>query len=82
MGCSELLYLLIVEILLTEGSLAMAEMTTLLASIYRKYETEIAPEFQESSPGVTARYEVFSDEHFSEVKEHQCWVKFVPDLTL
>ncbi|KAL5352502.1 hypothetical protein ACLOAV_002450 [Pseudogymnoascus australis] len=62
--------------------LAMAEMTTLLASIYRKYETEIAPEFQESSPGVTARYEVFSDEHFSEVKEHQCWVKFVPDLTL
>lgn len=57
--------------------LAMAEMTTLLASIYRKYSTEIAPGFQGVSPGVTARYEVFSDERFPKMEEHACWIKFV-----
>ncbi|KAL4783742.1 cytochrome P450 [Aspergillus varians] len=57
--------------------LAMAEMTTLLASVYRAYETEIAPGFQGVSPGVTARYEVFYDERFPRVEEHVCWVRFV-----
>ncbi|KAE8350314.1 cytochrome P450 [Aspergillus coremiiformis] len=57
--------------------LAMAEMTTLLASVYRSYQTEIAPAFQGVSPGVTARYEVFSDEHFEKIEEHVCWVKFI-----
>ncbi|KAK2752290.1 hypothetical protein FQN55_007330 [Onygenales sp. PD_40] len=57
--------------------LAMAEMTTLLATVYRKYRTEIAPGFEEYSPGITARYEVFYDELFSKVAEHKCLVKFV-----
>ncbi|KAL4890661.1 cytochrome P450 [Aspergillus ambiguus] len=56
--------------------LAMAEMTTLLASVYRKYKTEIVPQFTGVSPGVTARYEVFYDEKFEKIEEHECWVMF------
>ncbi|EAW11077.1 cytochrome P450 [Aspergillus clavatus NRRL 1] len=59
--------------------LAMAEMTTLLASVYRTYKTEITPGFEGVSPGVTARYEVFSDEQFPRMEEHVCWVKFVKE---
>ncbi len=59
------------------NSLAMAEMTTLLASVYREYKTEIAPEFQGVSPGVTARYEVFYDDRFPRMEEHVCWVRFL-----
>lgn len=55
----------------------MAEMTTLLASVYRQYRTEIAPGFYGVSPGVTARYEVFYDEGFPRMEEHTCWVKFI-----
>ncbi len=43
-------------------SLAMAEMTTLVAAIYRKYTTTAKDHFDVISPGVTARYEVFYDE--------------------
>ncbi|BCS19420.1 cytochrome P450 [Aspergillus puulaauensis] len=57
--------------------LAMAEMTTLLASVYREYKTEIAPEFQGVSPGVTARYEIFYDDRFPKMEEHACWVRFI-----
>ncbi|KIA75912.1 benzoate 4-monooxygenase cytochrome P450 [Aspergillus ustus] len=57
--------------------LAMAEMTTLLANLYKTYKTEIAPGFQGVSPGVTARYEVFYDEKFPRMEEHVCWVRFV-----
>lgn len=57
----------------------MAEMTTLLASVYRKYRTEIAPQFLGVSPGVTNRYEVFGDETFERLQEHTCWVRFVED---
>ncbi|KAL3473170.1 cytochrome P450 [Aspergillus californicus] len=56
--------------------LAMAEMTTLLASVYRVYTTDIMSGFEGVSPGVTARYEVFSDERFTRVEEHVCWVRF------
>ncbi|KAJ0415114.1 cytochrome P450 [Aspergillus carlsbadensis] len=59
--------------------LAMAEMTTLLASVYKAYRTEIAPGFQGVSPGVTARYEVFYDEQFPRMEEHVCWVRFVKE---
>lgn len=58
------------------NSLAMAEMTTLLASVYRKCRTEIAPGFERVSPGVTARYEVFYDEKFPRMEEHICWIRF------
>lgn len=43
-------------------SLAMAEMTTLVAAIYRKYTTTTKAGFDDISPGITARYEVFYDE--------------------
>ncbi|OJI95887.1 hypothetical protein ASPVEDRAFT_156755 [Aspergillus versicolor CBS 583.65] len=57
--------------------LAMAEMTTLLASVYRIYKTEIAPEFKGVSPGVTARYEIFYDDQFPRMEEHLCLVRFI-----
>lgn len=55
----------------------MAEMTTLLASVYRMYKTEIAPEFKGVSPGVTARYEIFYDDQFPRMEEHLCLVRFI-----
>lgn len=51
-----------------ERSLAMAEMTTLTASIYRKYETSIPPDFKGVTPGITSRFELFYDESFSRIK--------------
>ncbi|KAJ5691997.1 hypothetical protein N7462_001420 [Penicillium macrosclerotiorum] len=42
--------------------LAMTEMTTLVAAVYRKYRTKTTPAFDNVSPGITARYEVFYDE--------------------
>jgi hypothetical protein len=42
----------------------MAEMTTLTATIYSKYSTTIAPGFDNVTPGITARFEVFYDERF------------------
>lgn len=41
----------------------MAEMTTLVAAIYRKYSTITKDDFDVVSPGITARYEVFYDEN-------------------
>ncbi|OCL13261.1 cytochrome P450, partial [Glonium stellatum] len=45
--------------------LAMAEMTTLTAAIYRTFRTTVAPGFEGASPGITSRFEVFYDERFS-----------------
>lgn len=42
----------------------MAEMTTLTATIYRRYQTVLAPGFGGVTPGITARFEVFYDERF------------------
>lgn len=47
------------------SSLAMAEMTTLVAAIYRKYTTTTTAGFDVVSPGVTSRYEVFYDDSCS-----------------
>jgi hypothetical protein len=46
----------------------MAEMTTLTAAIYRKYETQVAPSFENATPGITARFELFYDERFPTIK--------------
>lgn len=46
----------------------MAEMTTLVAMLYRKYTTVTKGDFNVVSPGVTARYEVFYDEGCSGVR--------------
>lgn len=48
--------------LLIDFSLAMAEMTTLVAAVYRKYTTTTHGDFDSISPAITARYEVFYDE--------------------
>ncbi|KAK1992954.1 cytochrome P450 [Colletotrichum falcatum] len=56
--------------------LAMAEMTTLLAAIYSKYTTTEQDRQRGVSPGITSRFEVFSDETFAVVKEHECWIDF------
>lgn len=51
--------------------LAMAEMA-LVPAIYRKYSTKIKPGFENISPGITSRFEVFYDETFTkmEVSSH------------
>lgn len=49
-------------------SLAMAEMTTLVATVFRHYQTSIAPGFEDISPGITARVETFYDDRFSHVQ--------------
>ncbi|KAG7123697.1 Cytochrome monooxygenase aflV like protein [Verticillium longisporum] len=48
--------------------LAMAEMNTVTAALYRKYRTPIAPGFEVVAPGITARVEVFSDDRFAKTK--------------
>ncbi|KAL2833022.1 cytochrome P450 [Aspergillus cavernicola] len=54
--------------------LAMAEMTTLLAAIYRRYSTSEYRGQTGASPGITSRFEVFYDETLP--KEHECWINF------
>jgi hypothetical protein len=49
-------------------SLAMAEMTVLVATVYRNFKTSLAPEMKNASPGVTSRFEVFHDVTLEEVK--------------
>lgn len=51
--------------------LAMAEMA-LVPSIYRKYSTNIRPDFVGIAPGITSRFEIFTDETFAkmEVSSH------------
>jgi hypothetical protein len=48
-------------------SLAMAEMA-LVPSIYRAYTTRISPGFEGIAPGITSRFEVFTDETFAKTK--------------
>lgn len=43
----------------------MAEMSTLLATLYRQYTTEPRGDFDAVSPGITSRFEVFFDERCS-----------------
>lgn len=47
-----------------EVSLAMAEMTTLVAAIYRRYHTSIGESFEDTTPAITARVEIFCEERF------------------
>jgi hypothetical protein len=52
----------------TALSLAMAEMTVLVATVYRNFRTSLAPGMENASPGVTSRFEVFHDVTLDEVK--------------
>ncbi|KAI9737431.1 MAG: hypothetical protein M1834_009585 [Cirrosporium novae-zelandiae] len=56
--------------------LAMAEMTTLVAALYHQYRTRVRKGFEDVSPGVTSRFEVFYDETMTKVMEHECWIDF------
>ncbi|KAF7557142.1 hypothetical protein G7Z17_g918 [Cylindrodendrum hubeiense] len=56
--------------------LAMAEMTTLLAAIYREYTTSGYERQKGVSPGITSRFEVFYDETLPKFEEHKCWINF------
>jgi hypothetical protein len=49
----------------------MAEMTTLAATIYRKYQTSLAPGFEDTTPGITARFEIFYDDCFTKMRVSQ-----------
>lgn len=49
-------------------SLAMAEMTTLTAAIYRTYNTRVNAGTEDISPGITSRFEVFYDENMKEMQ--------------
>lgn len=51
-----------------EFSLAMAEMTTLVAAIYRRYHTSVGEGFEETTPAITARVEIFCEERFRAVR--------------
>ena len=51
-----------------EFSLAMAEMTTLVAAIYRRYYTSIGEGFEDTTPAITARVEIFCEERFRAVR--------------
>jgi cytochrome P450 len=55
--------------------LANAEMLTLTAAIFRKYQTTVRD--PNASPGITSRFEIFCDETMLKVLEHECWVDFV-----
>jgi hypothetical protein len=57
-------------------SLAMAEMTTLVTAIYQRYSTSIKPGYEDVAPGITSRFEVFYDDNFEKVAEHESWIDF------
>lgn len=46
----------------------MAEMTTLVAAVYRKYKTKVRAGMEDVSPGITSRFEVFYDETMAKMK--------------
>jgi hypothetical protein len=50
------------------NSLAMAEMTTLVAAVYRKYRTRVRKGTEDMSPGITSRFEIFHDETKARMK--------------
>lgn len=45
----------------------MAEMTALVAAVYREYNTCIAPGFDDKSPAITSRFELFYDETLPQI---------------
>lgn len=49
-------------------SLAMAEMTTLVAAVYRVYSTSLLNGCENVAPGVTSRFEVFHDDMIEDVE--------------
>lgn len=64
----------------------------LVPALYRKYRTRVKRGCERVAPGITSRFEVFSDESYEEMKvslksaisevpcslsqEHTCWIDF------
>jgi hypothetical protein len=40
----------------------MVEMTAMVSAVYREYDTSISPGFEDTSPAITSRFELFYDE--------------------
>lgn len=53
-------------------SLAMAEMTTLVTTIYQRYSTSIKMGCEDVTPGITSRFEVFHDDMLEKVAVSTC----------
>jgi hypothetical protein len=45
----------------------MAEMTALVVAVYREYTTSLAIGFEDKSPAITSRFELFYDETVPEI---------------
>ena len=60
----------------------MAEMTTLLAAIYRKYTTSEYELQRGISPGITSRFEVFYDESLPKMEVGSTESNSCPDNLL
>lgn len=43
-------------------------MTTLTSAIYRRYQTCPAPGYEDVTPGITSRFEVFYDDQVPEMR--------------
>ncbi|KAJ5264768.1 hypothetical protein N7505_007561 [Penicillium chrysogenum] len=56
--------------------LALAEMKTLLAAIYRAYSTTLDPEFENLSPKATSRFELVYDDSFPSCEGKECRIRF------
>lgn len=69
----------------------MAEMTSLIAALYRKYTTRVKEGKENTSPGISSKFEVFHDEtkrfvkvrnlrgsriEADSIKEHECYITF------
>ncbi|RMZ73054.1 glycosyl hydrolase family 3 N terminal domain-containing [Pyrenophora seminiperda CCB06] len=61
--------------------LAMAEMA-LVPSLYRKYGSRIRPGSERIAPGITSRFEVFTDETYPEMKRNPTMTDAVPGTYL
>lgn len=61
------------------SSLAMAEMTTLVSAVYRKYRTSVEPGSENKTPAITSRFEMFYDDSFAEIAVGALHVAFQKD---
>jgi hypothetical protein len=63
----------------------MAEMTALVTAVYREYSTSIAPGFENKSPAITSRFELFYDETVPEIavsRSHSDISRLVTDVEI
>lgn len=56
---------------------AQAQMTTLVAAVYRKYHTSIAPDFEGKSPAITSRFELFFDNRFTNIAVSSACIELI-----